>query len=151
MNRRIFPWGADECMYLKVEVKASRRGVAICLTPQCHVATFYKRVLSNDLKDDVLRGVWAENRKLEMGCMWEGGGCNKWSVCPQQLAAGTAETHCASTLQRALTFCLSFCYDQPVTIKIQRGRWLNCGHIRKHSTKETFWSSVFLLHLRQTQ
>lgn len=95
-------------VYLNVEVKACRSWVTICHTLQSHIVSFNKRVWSNDLKNNVLCGVCAENRKTESqrGDVCKGGGCIKWSVCPQQLTAGTAKTDCVCMLQRAQTSVL---------------------------------------------
>lgn len=122
-------------MYLKVEVKACRSWVTICHTLQSHIVSFDKRVLSNDLKDDVLCRVCADNRQIESqrGDVFEGRECIKWSVCPQQLAAGTAEADCQYATESSN---FSIGYDQ-----LQKSRrWANCSHIPRHSTKQSFQS-----------
>lgn len=98
-------------VYLKVEVKICRSWVTICHTLQSHIVSFSERVWRNDLKNNVLCRVCAENRKTESqrGDVYEGGVCIKWSVCPQQLTVGTAESDCVYATESSN---FSIGYDQ---------------------------------------
>lgn len=75
--------GAACAMYLQVEVKAGGCGVPICHTLQCHIVSFYERVLSDDLEGDVLCGVCAD----KMGGRWV---VKEWRACEVECVPPTA-------------------------------------------------------------